>query len=98
MLRLRLFYGLLTITLLLWAVGAAALLLIRDSSTRFDERLRTDYRVIDASQSMRALTATINARYLSALAGPPPERTMDRAAYDKLKTELQERFERIHGS
>src|SRR6478609_2519639 len=98
MLRLRLFYGLLTIILLLWGVGAAALILMKDSETRYDHRLRTDYQVIDASQSMRALTATINARYLSALAGPPAERTMDRAAYDKLKTELQERFERIHGS
>ncbi|HEX7261766.1 MAG TPA: ATP-binding protein [Luteolibacter sp.] len=95
MLRLRLFYGLLTIILLLWGVGAAALILMKDSVTRYDHRLRTDYQVIDASQSMRALTATINARYLSALAGPPPERTMDRTAYDKLKAELQERFERV---
>jgi NtrC-family two-component system sensor histidine kinase KinB len=98
MLRLRLFYGLLTIILLLWGVGAAALILMKDSVTRYDNRLRTDYQIIDAAQSMRVLTATINARYLSALAGPPPQRAMDRAAYDKLKTELQERYGRIHAT
>ena len=71
MLRLRLFYGLLTIILLLWSVGAAALLLMRDSSRRFDKELRSNYRIIDAAQSIRTQTATINTSDLPTLAGPP---------------------------
>jgi NtrC-family two-component system sensor histidine kinase KinB len=96
MLRLRLFYGLLTIVLLLWSVGAAALLLMRDSVTRFDTRLHADYRSIDASQSVRTLTATLNTSYLPSLAGPPPGIPADRALFDQLKKELQDKFAIIH--
>jgi NtrC-family two-component system sensor histidine kinase KinB len=88
MLRLRLLYGLLTIVLLLWSVGGAALLLMRDSANRFDSRLRHDYQVIDAAQSVRTVTATLNAHYLAALAGPPPEQAPDRALYDKMKPQF----------
>jgi NtrC-family two-component system sensor histidine kinase KinB len=95
MLRLRLFYGLLTIILLLWAVGAAALLLMRDSVTRFDVRLHADYRAIDAAQTIRTLTATLNTRYLPSLAGPPPEVAVDRSLYDNLKENLQQKLETI---
>ncbi|RYD32343.1 MAG: hypothetical protein EOP85_21830, partial [Verrucomicrobiaceae bacterium] len=91
MLRLRLFYGLLTIILLLWGVGAAALLLMRDSTTRIDTRLRTDYRAIDAAQSIRTLTATLNTRYLPSLAGPAPEQPPDRSLFDQLKVELEDK-------
>lgn len=90
MLRLRLFYGLLTIILLLWSVGAAALLLMRDSVDRFDQRLKTDYQMIDAAQSLRTLTSTLNTRYLPVLAGPPPEQPLNRKFYDDLKKELDE--------
>lgn len=96
MLRLRLFYGLLTLTLLLWGVGAAALLLMRDSVTRFDPGLRVDYRAIDACQAVRTLSATLNARYLPTLAGPPTEQAADRTLYDSLKKELQEKLAVIH--
>lgn len=96
MLRLRLFYGLLTIILLLWAVGAAALLLMRDSVTNFDARLHTDYRAIDAAQTVRTLTATLNTRYLPSLAGPEPETPFDRTLFDNLKQELQEKLQIIH--
>ena len=70
MLRLRLFYGLLTIVLLLWSVGAVALLLMRDSVDRFETRLRSDYEAVSAAQNVRTLTATLNTRYLPSLAGP----------------------------
>lgn len=92
MLRLRLFYGLLTIIVLLWSVGAAALLLMRDSVARFDTRLHADYRAIDAAQSVRTLTATLNTSYLPSLAGPPPEVPADRALFDQIKQELQAKF------
>ncbi len=95
MVRLRLFYGLLTIILLLWGVGAAALLLMRDSVTRFDTRLHTDYRAIDASQSMRTFTVTLNVRYFPILAGAPPEQPLDRTLYDKLKPEIQNKLQLI---
>lgn len=96
MLRLRLFYGLLTIILLLWSVGAAALLLMRDSVTRFDTRLRTDYRSIDAAQTVRTLTSTLNTHYLPSLAGPAPEIRPDRTSYDQMKQELQGKLQIIH--
>ena len=98
MLRLRLFYGLLTIILLLWSVGAAALLLMRDNVTRFDTRLRVDYRAIDAAQSFRSLSGSLNSNYLPSLAGPPPEQTASRALYDKVKPELQEKLEIIRAT
>ena len=93
MLRLRLFYGLLTIILLLWSVGAAALLLMRDNVTRFDTRLRVDYRAIDAAQSFRSLTGSLNTNYLPRLAGPPPEQPPNKALFDKLKPDLLAKIE-----
>lgn len=98
MLRLRLFYGLLTIILLLWSVGAAALLLMRDSAKQIETRFRADYRAIDASQSVRTATATINAHYLPSLAGLPPEIPMDRTRFDENKKELQAKLDEIRAS
>jgi signal transduction histidine kinase len=88
MLRIRLFYGLLIIVLLLWSVGAAALLLMRDSVNRFDARLRTDYQAISAAQGLCMLSATLNVQYLPALAASPPEQAMERLTYDQLKPQL----------
>ena len=96
MVRLRLFYGLLTIILLLWSVGAAALLLMRDSSRRFDKDLRVNYRVIDAAQGIRTLTSTINSHYLPTLAGPPPAIPPDRALFDRSRADLEKNFVIIH--
>lgn len=92
MLRVRLFYGLLTIVLLLWSVGAAALLLMRDSVNRFDERLRSDYQAISAAQGIRTLTATLNVKYLPSLAGPAPEQAADRATFEAIKPQLLEKL------
>jgi len=96
MLRLRLFYGLLTMTLLLWGVGASALLLMRECVTRFDTRLQEDYRVIHATQTTRTLMVTLNTRYLPTLSGPAPEQKPDRAMFDRTKRELQEQVNIIH--
>lgn len=98
MLRLRLFYGLLTIILLLWSVGAAALLLMRDSVTRFDARLRTDYQAIDAAQSLRTVTVNLNGHYLPSLAGPAPDQPFDRALYEELRKDLEGKLQIIHNS
>ena len=98
MLRLRLFYGLLTIILLLWSVGGAGLLLMRDNVTRFDTRLRVDYRAIDAAQSFRSLTGSLNTNYLPRLAGPPPEQPPNKALFDKLKPDLLEKLEIVRST
>ena len=98
MLRLRLFYGLLTIILLLWSVGGAALLLMRDNVVRFETRLRVDYGAIDAAQSFRALTGSLNTNYLPRLAGPPPEQPPNKALFDKLKSELLEKLEIVRST
>lgn len=88
MLRIRLFYGLLTLVLLLWGLGAAALMLLKDSDRRFIERLSKEYPPIRAAQSFRTITSTINTHYLASLAGDAPLPVLDRALYDKMKGEL----------
>ncbi len=98
MLRLRLLYGLLTIILLLWSVGAAALLLMRDTTKRYEMRLETDYQAIDAAQSVRTLTATLNAHYLPSLAGPQPEEPVSRELYDFIKQQLQGKLDAIRST
>jgi two-component system, NtrC family, sensor histidine kinase KinB len=98
MLRLRLFYGLLTMILLLWAVGAASLVLMRECVTRFDSQLHRDYQPIDAAQTIRTLTATLNATYLPSLAGPPPSQTPDRMVYENLKKALVEKLQLIRAT
>ncbi|MFT3990566.1 MAG: ATP-binding protein [Luteolibacter sp.] len=89
MLRLRLFYGLLTITLLLWGVGGAALLLMRDSSEKYSTHLREDYRAIAAAQASRAITSTLNTHYLPVLALSSEETKLDRDLFDRLKAEQE---------
>ncbi len=88
MLRLRLLYGLLTIILLLWSVGAAALMLMRESVSGFDTRLHTDYRAIDAAQTIRSLTVTINNSYLPGLASAAPDTPENRALFDQSRQQL----------
>lgn len=94
MLRLRLFYGLLTIIVLLWGVGAAALLLMHDSLTHFDKRLRTDYQAIDACQSIRTSVVTNNTHYFTAMVTPDP--VPERTLYDKLKPKIRQFYQIVH--
>ena len=88
MLRIRLLFGLLTLIVLLWAVGAAALLLMRDSTKRFDKRLTSDYHIIRTAHTFRQSTSTINSRYLPTLAGPAPEKTPDNSTFLSAEQEL----------
>jgi two-component system, NtrC family, sensor histidine kinase KinB len=96
MLRLRLFYGLLILVTLLWTVGAAAILLMRQSATRNDARMRADYEVIRASQSVRTITASLNVNYLPALAAQPVGPRPDREMYDRLNQRLDESLALLH--
>jgi NtrC-family two-component system sensor histidine kinase KinB len=95
MLRTRLLYGLLTIILLLWSVGGAALLLMRDSVNRFDSPLRTDYRAVQSAQTLRSVATTLNTHYLPSLANDPPEQAADRTLFDGLQPKLTENLKAI---
>ena len=54
MLRARLFFGLFTLVILLWSVGASAIVLINDSGRRFDARLRAEYVPIMDHEALEA--------------------------------------------
>jgi len=90
MLRTRLFFGLFTLVILLWSVGGAALILIQDSSSRLEDRLRRDYVAIHAGQAIRMLTSTVDSRYLPALAGEPPETPPDREFFDQIQNQMRD--------
>lgn len=94
MLRFRLFLGLLTLIVLLWGVGAAALLLMRDSSKRFDKRLNSDYSVVSTANGFRTATSTLNSTYLPLLTGPLPSESVkpDLSVYEAYSRELSARL------
>lgn len=97
MLRTRLFYGLLTLILLLWSVGAAALLLVRDANQRFEARLEENYPAIKTARGIRTVTSTLNTRYLPPLASEAPAVPVDRGLYDPLHADLMERMRILRG-
>ncbi len=96
MLRLRLFFGLLTLTLLLWAVGATGFVLMRKSSDHFEKQFLVNYSAVEAAQSLRTFTATINTHYLPSLADGPPALATDRNLYDATKLEFQKKLTALH--
>lgn len=98
MLRTRLFYGLLTLILLLWGVGAAALLLVSDSNSRFESRLRENYPAIKTARGLRTVTSTVNTQYLPALASSPSDQPNDRELYDVQRQRLDESIHALRNS
>lgn len=98
MLRTRLFYGLLTLILLLWGVGAAALLLVRDSNQRFEQRIKDNYPAIKTARGLRTVTSTVNTHYLPALAAAPGEGPVDRSLYDVQSGKLKESLQSLRNS
>jgi NtrC-family two-component system sensor histidine kinase KinB len=100
MLRIRLFFGLLTLIILLWGVGAAALLLMRDANKRFDKRLASDYMIVSTANGFRTITSTVNSTYIPMLTGPvqsEPE-LPDRTIYDTYSEELSARLKILRDS
>ncbi|MBX3741842.1 MAG: HAMP domain-containing protein [Akkermansiaceae bacterium] len=100
MLRFRLFFGLLTLIILLWGVGAAALLLMRDSNKRFDKRLASDYMIVSTANGFRTITSTLNSTYIPLFTGPvqaAPD-LPDRTVYDTYSAELSARLQILHES
>jgi len=97
MLRTRLFFGLLTLILLLWGVGAAALLLVRDATKRYEASIQENYPPIKLSRGFRTVTAGLNAHYLPVLAGAPGTPVPERSKFDADKLELLDRLQALHG-
>ncbi|HVJ46261.1 MAG TPA: ATP-binding protein [Luteolibacter sp.] len=95
MLRFRLFFGLLTLIVLLWGVGAAALLLMRDSNKRFDKRLNFDYEVIRVTHGFRSNTSTLNSTYVPQLLANNPAATIDTTVHDDIAKQLQARLKTL---
>jgi two-component system, NtrC family, sensor histidine kinase KinB len=91
MLRLRLLLGLLMLTALLWGVGAASLLLMRDSGRQFEKRLQQGYAVIDAAQNFRTLTSTLDHHYLPTLAAPAPPALLEPHVFEELRDQILEK-------
>src|SRR5690606_32408377 len=98
MLRTRLLYGLLTLVVLLWAVGAAGWILLRESERRAERKMEVHYPDIKTASAFRTVTSTLNTRYLPQLAGPPAEEAPDRAIFDELKAELDARLGELRAS
>ena len=98
MLRTRLFFGLLTLMLLLWGVGAAALLLVRDANRRYESSLQENYPAIKLTRGFRTLTSALNTHYLPVLAAVPETPVPDRARFDSSKAELLTRLETLRGA
>ena len=82
MLRTRLFYGLVTLILLLWGVGAAALVLVREAYRTYERGLSSTYPGIKASRNFPTLTAAIDAHYLPAFSAEPPYKIPERTLFD----------------
>lgn len=97
MLRLKLLLGLLTLIVILWGVGAAALLLMRDANKRFDRRLSEDYEVVSTANGFRSVTSTLNSTYIPLLLARTPETTepLDPTSYNVYSRELQNRLEHL---
>ncbi len=98
MLRTRLLYGLLTLVVLLWAVGAAGWILLRENERRAERHFEEQYPDIKTARSLRTITSTLNTRYLPQLAGPPSETPPDRGIFDELRAELAGRLGELRNS
>jgi two-component system, NtrC family, sensor histidine kinase KinB len=97
MLRTRLLYGLLTLILLLWSVGAAALLLVQDANKRFAALMEENFPVIQTARGIRTVTSTLNTHYLPALASGPTGEAVSRGFYDLRQADLANRIHFLRG-
>lgn len=93
MLRTRLLYGLLTLILLLWSVGAAALLLVQDANKRFAVLKDENFPVIQNARGIRTDTSTLNTHYLPALASEATGEPVSQSFYKENHTKLAKRIE-----
>ncbi len=97
MLRTRLLYGLLTLILLLWSVGAAALLLVQDANKRFAALMEENFPAIQTARGIRTVTSTLNTHYLPALASEAPNEPVGRGFFDLRQADLARRIHSLRG-
>ena len=95
MLRTRLLFGLLTLVILLWAVGAAGIIILRDADLGFRTRLEHDYEAIETAGTFRVGTSAINHNYAPALASPLPQAMPDRRLYDETMAGFHDALRRL---
>lgn len=90
MLRTRLLFGLITLILLLWAVGAAGLVLLQDAGDRYLKSLSGDYQIIDHAHDVRVITSSLNTSYLVTLGDRSDGVPLDRTLFDSGAGQLRE--------
>ncbi len=88
MFRPNLFIGLLILVTLLWAVGASAILLMRQSATNHEARHGEDYRSIDAALKVITVTSTLNSHYLPKMAFEPTDRAPDLEMWEAMNPQI----------
>jgi NtrC-family two-component system sensor histidine kinase KinB len=95
MLRIRLLYGLLTLAILLWAVGAAGIVIFRDADVSFRTGLEQDYEAIRTAGTFRIGSSVLNSNYATALAAPSPQTLPERRLYDETVAGFHEALTRL---
>lgn len=90
MLRSRLFLGLLTLVVLLWAVGGTGFVIIRDTGKRFEDGLNANYQIIELSYGYRNTTSLVNSTYLANLVIGKPGASPDAATMEKARSEAMQ--------
>lgn len=96
MLRKRLRHGLISLVILLLGVGSTGLLLLRNSASEFDSKLRQCYSMVDVVQRFPVLTATNGRTYLIPLTNPESKPVTDRHRYDEVMQDMRNRLEQLH--
>ena len=92
MLRTRLLYGLITLILLLWSVGAAALLLVQDANKRFAALKDENFPIIRTARGIRTDTSTLNTYYLPSLAAEATAEPVSKGTYNENHGKLETRI------
>lgn len=95
MLRIRLLFGLFTLVILLWAVGAAGILILRDADFKIQNHLEEDYAAIDTASTFRIGSSVLNNNYATTLASPPTEESLDRQLYDDTMADFRDAIHRL---
>jgi two-component system, NtrC family, sensor histidine kinase KinB len=98
MLRQKLRHGLSSLVILLLGVGSAGLLLLKNSSTEFDSKLKQCYTLVDVVQRFPVLTATLSRAYLIPLINTEDIQIPERRQYDEVIKDIKDRLALLEAS